>query len=441
MTLLELIDTPRAYTALAEWAACLIYILLAKRTLQGRKLVLSLTGMLLVFLLYQWIAGMLPLSLWIAAMGGAVLLMFGCIFLLCDLVPLDALFLCVRAFVLAELSTSFAWQLYVWWAMKTQQTSLVVSTVMIVICYGVIFVIYFFLERDHIPHEDGLQVGRKEMVGAATIALGAFAMSNLSFVAPNTPFSTATGSILYVRTLIDFGGLVMLFSQQDKREEFRMRSENQAFNIVLQRQYDQYRLAQDNIDLLRREFHDLKHYMIAIRSETDPRRREHYLGELEQAIMMQEALTDTGNKVLDVILSTKSSYCIQKKITFSCLADGTLVDFMDVKDICSIFGNAVDNAIECVEQYDDPEKRLIQLSMYQKNQLLMIQVENYCDTELSPSGALPGTTKKNSAYHGYGLKSIQRAAEKYNGSITLQAKDHWFTLQILMTAKASPDLP
>lgn len=52
-----------------------------------------------------------------------------------------------------------------------------------------------------------------------------------------------------------------------------MRSENQAMNILLQRQYDQYRLSIDNIELLRREFHDLKHYMIAIRSEQDPKRR------------------------------------------------------------------------------------------------------------------------------------------------------------------------
>ena len=108
-----------------------------------------------------------------------------------------------------------------------------------------------------------------------------------------------------MRTLVDFGGLVMLFSMQEKREELRMRSENQAMNIVLQRQYDQYRLSIDNIELLRREFHDLKHYMIAIRSEQDPKKKEQYLLEMEEAIHTQEALTNTGNSVLDVVLTTK----------------------------------------------------------------------------------------------------------------------------------------
>ena len=108
----------------------------------------------------------------------------------------------------------------------------------------------------------------------------------------------------------------MLFSMQEKREELRMRSENQAMNIVLQRQYDQYRLSIDNIELLRREFHDLKHYMIAIRSEQDPKKKEQYLSEMEEAIHTQEAFTNTGNSVLDVVLTTKSTYCMQKTYHF-----------------------------------------------------------------------------------------------------------------------------
>ena len=216
------------------------------------------------------------------------------------------------------------------------------------VLYTGIYVGYYFLERGHFPTDERLQINGKELLSAVLIALGAFAISNISFVMPNTPFSSATSSILYVRTLVDFGGLVMLFSMQEKREELRMRSENQAMNILLQRQYDQYRLSIDNIELLRREFHDLKHYMIAIRSEQDPKKKEQYLSEMEEAIHTQEAFTNTGNSVLDVVLTTKSTYCMQKHITFTCMADGKLISFMHVKDICSIFGNALDNAIECV---------------------------------------------------------------------------------------------
>ena len=432
MTPMEFADTPRLYTALAEWGACFLYIIMAKRKLNGWKLWISSALTLVLFILYQSLAGILPLYLWIAGLGGSIYLMYLYLHMSTDLNSIDSWFLCTRAFVLAEFSASLGWQIYVWYSSKYRIVGSNTDSIIMLTSYLFIYSIYFFLEESHIPRNDHLQVGLKEVTGSLSIALGGFAMSNLIFMAIDTPFSTNTNSILYVRTLIDFGGLVMLFAQQDKREEFRMKSENQAMNTVLQRQYDQYRLAQDNIDLLKREFHDMKHYLIAIRSETDPTKREHYLAELEQAIMMQEALTDTGNKVLDVVLTTKSSYCIQKKITFSCMADGKLVNFMDVKDICSIFGNAMDNAIECVEKYEDLEKRVINLSMYQKNQLLMIQVENYLENELILDDALPKTTKKNKSYHGYGLKSIHLAAEKYNGSMTIQGKDNWFTLQILI---------
>lgn len=429
----SLMDTPRLYTALAEWSACLVYILVLDRKLSGKKLVRAVAGALPVFIVYHQIAGILPLWLWIPGMIGAIGLMYGFLYFLCDGTWRDSAYCCVRAFVLAEFAASFHWQLYVWWAVTYGREKLLASVGSMLVFYGLAYTGYYFLEKEQIPGDERMNVNGKELFGAALIALCAFTISNISFVMPNTPFSSATRSILYVRTLVDFSGLVMLFALQDKREELRMRSENQAMNIILQHQYDQYRLSIDNIELLRREFHDLKHYMIAIRSEKDPQKKEQYLLEMEEAILTQEALTNTGNGGLDVILTTKSTYCIQNNINFTCMADGSLISFLHVKDICSIFGNALDNAIECVAQFADPEKRLITLSMYQQNRLLMIRCENYTEQELLlKKDELPKTTKKDGSLHGYGLKSIRHAVQKYGGSMTLHAQDNWFTLQILI---------
>lgn len=433
MNIVNLMDTPRICTAFAEWAACTVYILMLRRKFSGAKLYGALGGLLVWFLIYQQLAGIAPLYLWIPGMLGAIGCMYLSICLLCDVSWKDAGFCCARAFVLAEFAASLQWQLNVWLAINFPHSNLLTLAAVMIIVYLICYPGYWILERGHIPQDASMNVGSKELLGAAAIALAAFVISNLSFIMPDTPFSSATSSILYVRTLVDFGGLVMLVTQMEKREELRMRSENQIMNVMLQRQYDQYRMSIDNIELLRREFHDLKHYMIAIRAEEDPQKRDQYLEEMEQAILNQEALTNTGNRVLDVVLTTKSTYCSQKGINFTCLADGSLISFMHVKDICSIFGNALDNAIECVSQFDDPEKRLVTLSMFQKNRFLMIQFENYTETVLElDSNCLPRTTKGNTQYHGYGLKSIQAAAQKYGGSMTLQSKDNWFTLSVLI---------
>ena len=44
MNLDALMDTPRIYTALAEWGACILYVLLLRRKVTGWKLPVSLAG-------------------------------------------------------------------------------------------------------------------------------------------------------------------------------------------------------------------------------------------------------------------------------------------------------------------------------------------------------------------------------------------------------------
>ena len=153
---------------------------------------------------------------------------------------------------------------------------------------------------------------------------------------------------------------------------------------------------------------------------------------MEQAILTQEAMIDTGNHVLDVVLTTKSLYCSQHHITFNCMADGKLLQFIHVKDICSIFGNALDNAIESVMQIEDEQKHLIILNVTQKKQFLLIECENFTNNRPVPSGTFPPTSKTDKRNHGYGLKSIKAAAEKYGGSVSVSSENQWFTLKILI---------
>lgn len=104
---------------------------------------------------------------------------------------------------------------------------------------------------------------------------------------------------------------------------------------------------------------------------------------------------------------------------------------MDVMDICTLFGNALDNAIECELSIPDKEKRLIHLEVYTKKDFLVIRCENYCPAPPIFQDGLPMTTKADREYHGYGLKSMRYTAQKYGGTMTVQAKDEWFQLTLL----------
>jgi hypothetical protein len=224
----------------------------------------------------------------------------------------------------------------------------------------------------------------------------------------------------------------MIYAQQEQRKEMRMKFELEAINNVLYRQYEQYQSSKESTELINRKYHDLKHQIAIIRAETDVAKKESYLAEMDRAISMYESDIKTGNSVLDTVLTGKSIYCREKGINLTCVADGSLLNFMDVMDICTIFGNAFDNAIEGVEKLADKDKHLIRVAVFSKNDFLMVRFENYFEDSIDFEDGLPTTTKADSDYHGYGIKSIISTVNKYGGNVTINTSDNWFILRMLI---------
>ena len=126
-------------------------------------------------------------------------------------------------------------------------------------------------------------------------------------------------------------------TQMGRRNELAIKTENDEINRLFKKQYEQYRTAVENSELLRKEMHDMKHYLAALKSEENPVRRNEVLADMEQAIAVQEAFMNTGNQVLDVILTTKSQQCQKRGIILQAMIDGTALSGIHVKDICSLF--------------------------------------------------------------------------------------------------------
>ncbi|MCR5403032.1 MAG: GHKL domain-containing protein [Butyrivibrio sp.] len=439
----QILDTPRLFTAIAEWLAVFVYFFIYKRKYGGKVFCLQCAASLILMVAYQFVAGLLPIFAWIPAMLGAVLLMYGMLFLVLDIKPRDCGVLTIHAFVFAEFAASLYRQLYVWIALSTGKGSLMVSFVLMFIVYACVYPIFYRLERGNISPDHSLGISWREFWSVLIMGTAVFAISNISFVSPRTPFS-ATENLLYVRTLVDFGGIMMLMTQMGRRNEMILRNEANEINQLFQKQYEQYRLAMDNSDAMRKEIHDMKHYLLALKNEDDPGRRADVLKDMEQAIAIQESFMNTGNKVLDVILTTKSLQCQKQNITLNAMVDGELLNGIHVKDICSLFGNLLDNAIEATSQIDEKEKRFITLNMKRKNDFIMVECENCSDpsnVSLLPDrkkgifekGNLPRTTKADNVRHGYGLKSINMVAEKYGGAMKCTYEDGWFKVRVLLS--------
>lgn len=424
---------PRILTAVAEWSACLVYICKYEKRLRGWKLWSVLGVSLIVQCLFLHITGNWPVTLWIPCMAVAVGLMFLTIAMCCNMSLVSAGYCTVRAFLLAEFAASLEWQLYSYGAYRLETKSFLFAAVFAAAVYFGVFYLMYRLETRRVMQNRILAVCPSELWPALAVGLTCFAMSNLSFVYANTPFSGSyISDINNIRTLVDLAGVVMLYAYHVQRSELQVKRELDAVQNILQNQYVQYRQSRESIDLINRKYHDLKHQIAVLRAEPDAQKRADFLDEMENEIRNYEAQNKTGNSVLDTVLTGKSLYCAKHRIELTCVADGALLGFMDVMDICTVFGNMLDNAIECELRISEKEKRLIHVAVYSKKGFLMIQCENYCPEEVAFRDGVPVTTKGNTDYHGYGIKSIRYTAQKYGGSVTIEVKDSWFCMNVLI---------
>ena len=428
-------DIPRLYSAIAEWLACMIFILPFKKRFSKIKTGVIMAVMLVVQSGFMVVTEDVRLFFWIPCMMVAVFLMLFFIYVSCAIEITDAVYFVLIAFVVAEFMASIEWQVAcyfriaqsgVWWR----------EWLALILGYGIISVILFKILYVHFPEDGQIEIGWKECLSAFLIAISVFAVSNISYLTINTPFSGRYSfEIANIRTIVDLAGIAILYAHLMQCCEMRARKELEAVQNVLQNQYAQYVQSKESIELINYKYHDLKHQIAVLRSEEDPQKREAFLDEMEAEIRQYEAQNKTGNKVLDTVLTSKSLYCNKNGITFTCVADGTLLDFMDVMDICSIFGNALDNAIECEMKIQDKEKRLIHVTVSRQKAFLILKFENYCEEKLQYQDGNIATTKKDKKYHGYGMKSIRYTVNKYGGAVTIDTKENWFDLKILIPIK------
>lgn len=248
--------------------------------------------------------------------------------------------------------------------------------------------------------------------------------------------STDYDNINYLGATYDFLSSILIIIVQ--YSIFTISTLNREKEIVKQLLYErqkQYMMSKENIDIINQKCHDLKHQIQVLR-RADQTELEEYFNEVEESIMFYDTVIKTENEVLNTILSEKSLYCEKHHIKLSCIIDASQLDFMSTRDIYVLFGNALDNAIECVINHNDEEKRIISVNISANGNFLSIQTNNYIEGNLQFDEGLPMTTKKNKAMHGYGIKSMRHIAQKYNGSLYTSIEKDVFMLQIVIPIPA-----
>lgn len=236
-------------------------------------------------------------------------------------------------------------------------------------------------------------------------------------------------------TMLLFSLLIVLLSFCHVQEtDAQKRSEEIAQLLwAEQRRFDNEKQLHEAINV---KCHDIRHQIAAIRAQSTDDAYRAELKKIGKLVDIYDATPHSRNAALDVVLANKMLTCNSMNISITCMADGRRLGFVDDCDVYALFGNILDNAIEAVSRVEEPEQRIITLSVENRENFLLIECENFFSGKLVFDDGLPVTTKEDTVNHGFGTHSIRMLTEKYGGSLKLSAQDDIFTLSILIPIPA-----
>lgn len=223
--------------------------------------------------------------------------------------------------------------------------------------------------------------------------------------------------------------IIVLILSSKSLVESELLQEVEYLKYTIKQSERQYQASKESIELINIKCHDIKYKLNALAANGTLTPQA--VDELRNSISIYDTKTDTGNRILDVLLTEKKFYCEQDGIIFSYIIDGEKLNFMETSDLYCMFGNIIDNAIQAVKALAEKERKVINVSVKEKGKMLLVQAENYFDGELEFKDGLPVSSKEDKNSHGFGLRSLRLIVKKYGGELNVSVSEGIFHLNII----------
>ncbi len=251
----------------------------------------------------------------------------------------------------------------------------------------------------------------------------------------------------FLDTLVSISAILMLllnflvlwfYNDLQKKHE-------QYLELCLQRQkesaYAEYQKAvlkqDENQKIL---IHDIRKHLQAIAAlNADGGSKEvaSYIEHLYESSNLRTAVRVCDNELLNCILARYASQCAQNHIELRTDIRSRSINFITDDELTGIFCNILDNAIRAAEAFPHSYIEL-SVSYRQKISMTVISLINSCGRNPFNSAGQLVTTKSEDGFHGYGLKSVERIAARYQGDLEVYYAEPTHTFHTIITLKGVP---
>lgn len=182
---------------------------------------------------------------------------------------------------------------------------------------------------------------------------------------------------------------------------------------------------------MRKEYHSFRHdymnHMQCIRALIKSNKNseaEEYINNLSQSSVISSPDCETGNYILDAIIADKT--LMAEKSGMKIKVNGVFTDKFNSVDLCIIFSNLLDNAIEAC--LNVPGSRIIAIDMKLQQGYQFIAISN---PYIQNNNTQLLTTKQDKTHHGFGLSNVRNAVERHGGELLITQGDV-FTIEMTL---------
>ena len=290
------------------------------------------------------------------------------------------------------------------------------------IIYAGCFIILFLLFRPYTANADANFDDKAKAVFSFAVLMVTLAMARLTQGNPNRNITSILAESIYQVTC----GILLLLLQFGVMERAKLSRNVDIMKELVHQQHEQFRQSKESVDLINEKYHDLKGLLKGLQGQISAEQ----LDKLKSKVIQYDAFLKTGNHVLDIVLAEKRAVCNKHDIELTDFIHGADLDFLEELDLYSLIGNMLNNAIDAVLKLPE-EERFILLKVSREGDMVTIHEQNPFSGELIMEDNLP-KSQRDSRYHGYGMHSMERIAEKYDGMLSVKPENGMFNLDIIL---------
>ena len=229
--------------------------------------------------------------------------------------------------------------------------------------------------------------------------------------------------------------IVMIWQSYVLRKNMTMRENEISYQYMIKSQSEYFDNLMKNDEEMRKLRHDMRAHITALRelaaANPNDNRMLEYLTEMEEKTNATRTKRYTSNKAVDAVINELTHQMDEIGIEFK--FDGMLRTREDIKDfdLCTIFYNTLQNAIEGCEKVEGA-KKLISVKVKNIGDKLGISVVNDTILKKLPESGVLYTTKSDKVNHGLGTKNVKEVVNKYEGIYDNSIENGRFVVDIII---------